>query len=176
EAGEQSGAIRGGVGGAKGGDQGECEPAKHVPDAEPDERVTGAGAHTASICRHTPKVGAVCGKAARTVLCGGRAMKRASLPLQRREFIPLLFGAGVAWPLAASAQQPAMPAVGILASVSPAPYARFIEAIKQGLREAGHVEGRNVAIEYRWADGQYDRLPQLATELVDRGVAVIILV
>ena len=79
EAGEQSGAIRRGVGGAKGGDQGECEPAKHVPDTEPDERVTGAGAHTASICRHTPKVGAVCGKAARTVLCGGRAMKRTSL-------------------------------------------------------------------------------------------------
>src|ERR1700751_1946324 len=64
------------------GDQGECEPAKHVPDAEPDKRVTGAGAHTASLCRHTPKVGAVCGKAARTVLCGGRAMKRTSLPLQ----------------------------------------------------------------------------------------------
>src|SRR5262249_36393304 len=82
EAGEQSGAIRRGVGGAKGGDQGECEPAKHVPDAEPDKRVTGAGAHTASICRHTPKVGAVCGKAARTVLCGGRAMKRTSLPLR----------------------------------------------------------------------------------------------
>src|SRR5262245_8502551 len=69
-----------------------------------------------------------------------------------------------------------MPVVGILGSVSAAPYARFIEAIKQGLREAGYVEGRNVAIEYRWADGQYDRLPQLATELVDRGVAVIILV
>src|SRR6201984_821805 len=81
EAGEQSGAIRRGVGGAKGGDQGECEPAKHVPDPEPDKRVTGAGAHTASICRHAPKGGAVCGKAARTVLCGGRAMKRASLPL-----------------------------------------------------------------------------------------------
>src|SRR5260370_26469566 len=69
-----------------------------------------------------------------------------------------------------------MPAVGILASVWPPRYARFIEAIKQDLREAGYVEGRNVAIEYRWADGQYDRLPQLAAELVDRGVAVIILV
>src|SRR6516162_8171063 len=72
EAGEQSGAIRCGAGGAKGGDQGKCESAKRVPDAEPGERVTGAGAHTASICRYTPKVGAVCGKAARTVLRGGR--------------------------------------------------------------------------------------------------------
>ena len=83
--GEQSGAIRRGVGGAKGGDRGKCAPAKHALDTEPGSRVTGAGAHTASICRHTPKVGAVCGKAARTVLCGGRAMKRASLPLQRGE-------------------------------------------------------------------------------------------
>src|SRR5438045_8383818 len=63
------------------GTKGNCGPAKHVPGAEPDKRVTGAGTHTA-ICRHTPEVGAVCGKAARTVLCGGRAMKRTSLPLR----------------------------------------------------------------------------------------------
>jgi hypothetical protein len=89
----------------------------------------------------------------------------------RREFVALLGGAAATLPFAARAQQPAMPAVGILASVSPGPYGRFIEAIKQGLREVGYVEGRNVTIEYRWAGGQYDRLPQLATELVDRGVA-----
>src|SRR5205823_2829646 len=82
EAGEQSGAIRRGVGGAKDGDQGECGPAKHALDSAPGSRVTGAGPHTACLCRHTPEVGAVCGKAARTVLCGGRAMKRASLPLR----------------------------------------------------------------------------------------------
>ena len=96
--------------------------------------------------------------------------------IRRRDFITLLSSAAAAWPLTARGQQAAVPVVGILASVSPGPYARFIEAIKQGLRETGYVEGRNVAIEYRWADGQYDRLPQLATELVDRGVAVIILV
>ena len=98
------------------------------------------------------------------------------LDMRRRGLITLLATAATAWPLAARAQQPAMPVIGILGSVSPAPYAGFIEAIKQGLREAGYVEGRNIAIEYRWAEGQYDRLPQQALELVDRGVAVIILV
>ena len=95
--------------------------------------------------------------------------------VKRREFITLLGGAA-AWPLAVRAQQQAMPVIGILASVSPAPYAPFILAIKEGLRQTGYVEGRNLAIEYRWAEGQYDRLPQLASELVERGVAVIITV
>src|SRR5947209_11965820 len=67
---------RSGAGGAKGGGQGECAPAKHALDSEPGSRVTGAGAYTASNCRHTPEVGALCGKAARTVLCGGRDENR----------------------------------------------------------------------------------------------------
>jgi hypothetical protein len=79
--------------------------------------------------------------------------------MRRRAFLTLLGGAA-AWPLTARAQQPAIPVVGILGSVSPALYAGFVEAIKQGLREAGYVEGRNVAIESRWAEGRYDRLPQ----------------
>ena len=95
--------------------------------------------------------------------------------MKRREFITLLGGAA-AWPAAASAQQSAMPVIGILASVSPAPYASYIAAVKEGLRQTGYVEGRNVAIEYRWAEGQYDRLPQQAIKLVDRGIAVIVLV
>ena len=95
--------------------------------------------------------------------------------MKGRDFIALLGGAA-AWPLAARAQQPAMPVIGILASVSPAPYASYIAAVKEGLRQTGYVEGRNVAIEYRWAEGQYDRLPQQAIELVDRGIAVIVLV
>jgi putative tryptophan/tyrosine transport system substrate-binding protein len=95
--------------------------------------------------------------------------------MRRRRFMALL-GSAVVWPLAARAQQGKMPVIGILASVSPAPYAPFIAAIKEGLRQTGYVEGRNVAIEYRWAEGQYDRLPQLASELVESGVAVMILV
>src|SRR5262249_6814144 len=75
------GGGRSGVGGAKGGGQGEYAPAKHALDSEPGSRGTGAGAYTACLCRHTPEAGALCGKAARTDLCGGRAMKRTSLPL-----------------------------------------------------------------------------------------------
>jgi putative tryptophan/tyrosine transport system substrate-binding protein len=94
--------------------------------------------------------------------------------MQRRDFIMLIGGATLAWPLAARAQQPALPVVGFLGSGSPSSDAFRAAAVQQGLIEAGYVDRRNVAFEYRWAEDQYERLPALAAELVGREVAVII--
>src|SRR6516165_1240133 len=94
--------------------------------------------------------------------------------MRRREFITLLGGAASAWPLAAGAQQPAMPVVGFLGLSLPDVFADRLRGFQRGLKEAGYVAGENVTIDYRWAENQNDRLPGLAVELARRRVAVVV--
>jgi putative tryptophan/tyrosine transport system substrate-binding protein len=93
--------------------------------------------------------------------------------VRRRDLLALLGGAAALRPLAATAQQKAMPVIGFLGSASPGPYAPFVAAFRQGLSETGYVDGKNLTIEYRWAEGSYDRLPALAGDLVGRKVDLI---
>src|SRR5215472_2857670 len=143
------GGGRSGVGGAKGGGQGEYAPAKARTGLRARFACDRRWRVYGNLCRHTPEAGAVCGKAARTGLCGGRAMKRTSLPLQRREFIALLGGAAVAWPRALGAQQgERLRRIGVLMGVADDAEGQVrVKALQQGLQELGWIEGRNVRID-----------------------------
>src|SRR5215468_4777696 len=99
---------------------------------------------------------------------------RMTVTIGRREFLAALGGAAISWPLATRAQQAAVPVVGVLSAEWPNLFSDRLRAFHDGLRETGYVEGRNLAIEYRWAEGQNDRLPALAAELVRRQVTVIV--
>src|SRR5690349_12696688 len=96
--------------------------------------------------------------------------------MRRRDFIRLIggAGAGMAWPLAARAQQPVIPVIGFLNSASPHAWENYVAGLRAGLKEAGYDEGQNVTVEFRWAEGHYDRLPGMATDLVRRKVAVLV--
>ena len=96
--------------------------------------------------------------------------------MRRREFITLLGGAAAAWPLAARAQQATMPVVGVVTSLSSSFMERYAPALREGLNETGYIDGRNVTVEYRAAEGYYDRLPALVAELIDHKAAVIVAV
>src|SRR3974390_1947898 len=93
--------------------------------------------------------------------------------MRRREFIKVIAGSA-AWPLAARAQQPPMPVIGFLNSGLPQPFENYVAGFRAGLKESGYIEGHNLTIEFRWAEGHYDRLPEMAADLVRRKVAVVV--
>jgi putative tryptophan/tyrosine transport system substrate-binding protein len=105
---------------------------------------------------------------------GAKAEGSVKSGMRRREFITLLGGAAVAWPLTARGQQPAAPVVGLLRNTPSASFEHIVAALRRGLTEAGFVDGRNVAIEQRWAEGRDDRLPDLLADLISRNAAVIV--
>jgi len=94
--------------------------------------------------------------------------------MRRRDFIKVIAGSAAAWPLGTQAQQPAMPVIGFMSGRAPEDSAHLVSAFRQGLAETGFVEGQTVTIEFRWAHGDYDRLPALAADLVSRKVAVLV--
>jgi putative ABC transport system substrate-binding protein len=94
--------------------------------------------------------------------------------VRRRDFIKVVAGSMTAWPLAARAEQSAMPVIGFLNSASPQPFARYVAGFREGLKGTGYIDGQNVTIEFRWAEGQYDRLPEMAADLVRHKVAVLV--
>jgi ABC transporter substrate binding protein len=106
--------------------------------------------------------------------CGNlRPLASRSWHMRRRDFITVLGWTAATWPLAAPAQQPATPVIGFLHSASPTPFAHLVAAYRQGLKDTGYVEGQNLTVEYRWAEGHFDRLPSLAADLVRRDVRLI---
>jgi putative ABC transport system substrate-binding protein len=94
--------------------------------------------------------------------------------MRRRQFLSMLGGAVVAWPRLAHAQQPAMPVIGFVGTGAAAPYELYVASLTNGLKRTGHIVGQNVSIEYRWAEGHYEQLSEMAAELVARNVAVIV--